>query len=138
MARKTAPSNCLHCNECFVADYRNRHHQKHCSKPACRQASRRESQRRWLGKPENRDYFRGPQNTARMQAWRKQNPGVGRRLRYKMTARGNPLPQSRLCLPESFLRYKISARLNPFFGWDLSPPSSTRRCKRTSWVTSAT
>lgn len=61
----------------------NRGRQQFCLKPACRQASKRESQRRWLGKPENRDYFRGPEQVERVQAWRRSNPGYWRKTSRK-------------------------------------------------------
>jgi hypothetical protein len=32
-----------------------------------------------LGKPENRDYFKGASNVARVQAWRKEHPGYSQR-----------------------------------------------------------
>jgi hypothetical protein len=48
-------------------------------KPVCRQASKAASQRVWRQKPENADYFRGPDNVARVQAWRKAHPGYWRR-----------------------------------------------------------
>jgi len=70
---------CLHCKELFVPNARNRWHQKFCSKPGCRQASKAESQRRWLSKPENRDYFRGPANFPRVHKWRAKNPGYWKR-----------------------------------------------------------
>jgi hypothetical protein len=34
-------------------------------------ASKLASQHRWLQKPENQDYFSGPQHVSRVQAWRK-------------------------------------------------------------------
>ena len=52
--------NCKNCNELFLPDRRNLRHQTYCSKPLCRQASKKDSQRRWLAKSGNRDYFRGP------------------------------------------------------------------------------
>ena len=45
---------------------------------ACRRVSKAASQARWLGRPKNRDYFRGPENVARVQAWRAADPGYGR------------------------------------------------------------
>jgi hypothetical protein len=50
---------CLHCKELFVPNARLWWHQQFCSKPECRQASKAQSQRRWLSKPENQDHFRG-------------------------------------------------------------------------------
>lgn len=70
---------CLHCGELFCPDPRNRHHQRYCSKAPCRRASKAASQRRWLAKAENRDYFRGAANLARVRAWRAQHPGYWRR-----------------------------------------------------------
>jgi hypothetical protein len=70
---------CHHCKQFFVADARQRGRQRYCAAPQCRRASRAASQERWLGRPENRDYFSGPENVARVQAWRAENPGYGRR-----------------------------------------------------------
>ena len=66
---------CLHCKKFFVPDYRNRGRQKYCSDPECQAASKQGSQRRWLSKPDNRDYFRGPENVRRVQQWRTEHPG---------------------------------------------------------------
>jgi hypothetical protein len=66
---------CLHCKKFFVPDYRNRGRQKYCSVPECQAASKQGSQRRWLSKPDNRDYFRGPENVRRVQEWRAEHPG---------------------------------------------------------------
>lgn len=66
---------CKHCRELFVPDPRNAKRQKYCSKPDCRNASKKASQQRWLSKPENREHFRGPENVSRVQQWRKDNPG---------------------------------------------------------------
>ena len=71
--------NCLFCGAFFRADARNAKHQKYCSEPACRQASKAASRRAWLAKAENRDYFRGPENVARVQSWRAAHPGYWRR-----------------------------------------------------------
>ena len=74
---------CAHCNQFFVPDARQRKRQRHCAKPECRSASKATSQRRWLWRPENRDYFRGPENVQRVQAWRAANPGRPRCPRRK-------------------------------------------------------
>ena len=66
---------CIHCSELFLPDRRNRYHQQFCNQPECRQASKAQSQKRWL--KQNRDYFRGPQHVERVQAWRKAHPGYG-------------------------------------------------------------
>jgi hypothetical protein len=66
---------CLHCNECFVPDYRSGARQRFCSKPDCRKASRQQSQKAWLAKPENRNYFRDDKNAARVREWQQAHPG---------------------------------------------------------------
>jgi hypothetical protein len=70
---------CLHCREFFQPDRRNLWHQRYCSKPSCRQASKAASQRPGLAKPQNRDYFRGPAHVERVRAWRAAHPGYWHR-----------------------------------------------------------
>lgn len=70
---------CKNCNEPFNPDYRNRERQKYCDKPECRKASKTNSQKRWLNKPENQDYFRGSNNVDRVREWRRKNPGYSRK-----------------------------------------------------------
>ena len=84
---------CLNCGELFRPDPRNARHQRYCSGPPCRKASKAASQARWLAKPQNRDYFRGPAHTERVRAWRAANPGYSRRSagRYKIARRRKPL-----------------------------------------------
>jgi hypothetical protein len=77
----SAERKCLHCQEFFRPDHRNLHHQRYFSKFACRGQSKAESQRRWLQKPENQNYFRGPDNCQRVKEWRKRNPGYWRKKR---------------------------------------------------------
>jgi hypothetical protein len=76
MVEKIKKKKCKHCKEFFLPDPRNATRQRYCSKPQCRKASKTASQKRWLDKPENRDYFRGPQNVARVQSWRCDQPGL--------------------------------------------------------------
>jgi len=52
---------------------------KHCKRLFFRKASKASSQKRWLQKPENQDYFSGPDNVERVQRWRKAHPGYWRR-----------------------------------------------------------
>ena len=78
MARPERPK-CLFCGKLFRADPRNARHQKYCSEPSCRIASKAASRRAWLAKPENRNYFRGPEHVARVQGWRAEHPGYWRR-----------------------------------------------------------
>lgn len=70
---------CRCCREFFQPDYRNAHHQVYCAKAACRRVSKAASQARWLRQPANRDYFRSPENTHRVQAWRQAHRGYWRR-----------------------------------------------------------
>jgi hypothetical protein len=80
---------CKCCLKLFRPDPRNRHHQRYCSVPACRAASKAASQARWLAVAENQGYFRGPVNVARVQAWRSQyasRKNFPRHCRH----RGNP------------------------------------------------
>jgi hypothetical protein len=69
---------CPECRQLFVPDARNKDRQQYCSKPACRKASKAASQKKWLGKPENQDYFKGSTNVERVKRWREQNPGYWR------------------------------------------------------------
>jgi hypothetical protein len=76
---------CKNCHSFFLPDPRNAGRQKFCGKPECRKASKRESQRKWLNKPENRDHFRGQDNVERVQQWRAAHPGYWRRKRSEET-----------------------------------------------------
>jgi len=77
---------CCHCKQFFVPDPRHRRRQRYCTGPECRRASKGASQKRWLQRPENRDYFCGPENVARVQAWRTANPGYGQRSGRRRSA----------------------------------------------------
>ena len=77
--RGSAKRKCLCCKEFYRPDHRNLRHQGYCSKPACRKASKAQSQRRWLQRPENENYFRGPENSQRVKEWRQRNPGYWRK-----------------------------------------------------------
>ena len=74
---------CRHCKRLFYPDARNAKRQKYCSKPACKKASKRASQQRWLQKPENQNYFQGPENVQRVRRWRRAHPGYSRRKAKK-------------------------------------------------------
>jgi hypothetical protein len=66
---------CLNCNRHFTPDPRNKYHQKYCSQPECRHASKIASQQRWLSSSKGIDYFSGAYNVARVQKWRQEHPG---------------------------------------------------------------
>jgi len=74
---------CRHCGEFFQPDARNRGRQHHCRKVPCRKARKAASQRAWLQKDGNEDYFRGAANVARVRAWRQANPGYAKRGRRR-------------------------------------------------------
>ena len=92
---------CLCCGGLFRPDPRNRRHQRYCSQPACRKASKAASQRRWLGKPDNRDYFRGRRVSREYRHGAPSIRGTGgalgiQRLRYKMSPMRKPLNHQRI------------------------------------------
>ena len=70
---------CKNCHTFFLPDSRNTNRQRYCSKEQCRKASKKASQRKWLKKPQNQDYFRCPENTRRVQQWREAHPKYWRR-----------------------------------------------------------
>jgi hypothetical protein len=82
---------CLCCGLFFLSDHRNRERQRYCSASACRHASKAASQAAWLTHPDNVGYFRGPENVARVQAWRAEHPGYGRGRRRAPRALQDPL-----------------------------------------------
>lgn len=75
MIKKLKKRKCHNCGEYFRPNPRTSSRQKFCNKAECKKASKKESQKRWLLKPENRDHFKGPINVERVQEWRKKNPG---------------------------------------------------------------
>lgn len=79
MSRSPTRRKCRHCSRLFLPDPRTASRQRYCSTPECQQASKLASQRRWLSKNGNGDYFRGPRAVERVQAWRKLHPGYWRR-----------------------------------------------------------
>ena len=86
-------SKCLCCGDKFTVDVRNRGRQKYCSKPSCRAAGKAARQRRWLAKPQNRNYFREADNAARVREWQRNHPGYWRNTaRYKRHTLQDALP----------------------------------------------
>jgi hypothetical protein len=79
---------CLHCREFFIPCPNSRHTQRYCAKSECRKASKAAAQTKWLNKPENRFYFRRPENVQRVQRWRERHPGYWRKRR---SSRANAL-----------------------------------------------
>ena len=71
---------CRCCRRLFRPDPSNRRHQRYCSAPRCRRASKAASQARWLALPDNRDYFRDAWHGARVRAWRSRHPAYWRKV----------------------------------------------------------
>jgi len=78
-----ARRKCLCCKEFYCPDHRNLRHQRYCHKQGCRKESKAQSQRRWQQRPENQNYFRGPENSRRVKEWRKRNPCYWRKKKTK-------------------------------------------------------
>jgi hypothetical protein len=78
---------CLCCNDPFEADARNAHHQKYCTKPTCRKASKAASQGAWIAKPENVTYHSGAVAVARVRDWQKTHPEYRERQKGKRAGR---------------------------------------------------
>jgi len=74
---------CCNCKRLFIPDHRNRDRQKYCNTPECQKVSKASSQKKWLRKPENKNYFKGSENTHRVREWRKRNPGYWKRKSSK-------------------------------------------------------
>ena len=85
MKKKIRRRSCKHCNDLFKPDSRNLKRQRFCRKSECKEASKRYSQQKWLMKPQNKNHFSGPANVIRVQQWRQQNPGYGKRKKSKKT-----------------------------------------------------
>lgn len=83
MSRPKTRRKCRCCKIFFRPDHRNASHQQYCPAPACRQASKLASQRRWRRTASGRDYFRGEQEVRRVQEWRRQNPGYWKKQKSR-------------------------------------------------------
>ncbi len=88
MKKRTRQRRCKNCKELYKPDPRHLKKQKFCRKPACKAASKKYSQQKWLNKPKNRDYFSGQVNITRVQEWRRHN--------HEYWKRGNPLKKPSL------------------------------------------
>jgi len=69
------PRKCCSCKELFHPSKRHPK-QEFCARPACRKASKGQSQRQWLGR--NPSYFRGAVHVERVRRWRQEHPGYSR------------------------------------------------------------
>jgi hypothetical protein len=111
---------CLHCGTFFIPDPRNRHHQQYCGEPECRRASKAASQRRWQRRPENADYFRGADNVARVQAWRKAHPGYWKRSKRKRSVALQDLSNAQASPPQQAANQDGTVALQDL--WQRQPP----------------
>jgi len=111
---------CLNCGVLYRPDPRNLRLQRYCSQPACRRASKAASQRRWLAKGANCDYFRGAEHVARVRVWRAEHPGywrhAGGALQEHSSVQVTESAQKQL--PWHPHRYKMSPAPNPLFSMD--------------------
>ena len=118
---------CRNCGKLFRPDPRNVRHQRYCSASTCRRASKAASQRRWLSKAANREYFRGPEQVARVRAWREAHPGYarnrsqGRGALQEHSSMQPPLIAMNNQRSSAHPRYKKSPALKFLFSRDLSP-----------------
>jgi len=80
-AKKAKPRKrkCKCCREWFRPQPHNAYHQRYCTEPECRRASKRASQQKYL-----RKYYRleaNERDIKRVRRWRKAHPGYWRRKR---------------------------------------------------------
>ena len=84
---------CLNCGQLFRPDPRSARHQRYCSTPPCRKASKAASQTRWLSKPQNETTSAAPSIWPGFghggRSTRAMRDGAG--VRYKRTPRRNSL-----------------------------------------------
>jgi hypothetical protein len=111
---------CLHWKKIFDPDYRNRGRQKYCSTPECQAAGKQASQQEWLSKPDNHDYFCGPENVQRVQQWRAEHPGCCKRRPRKPRA---ALPET--CSAQVAVNEQLPEKQAP----QLSPPALQDLCE---------
>jgi len=79
LIKRNRKRKCLFCKDYFLPNPNNAWHQEYCKKIRCRKTSKAASQRRWLDKEENKNYFRNEDNVKRVQEWRKAHPGYSQR-----------------------------------------------------------
>ncbi len=111
------------CHMIFLPAPRNAGRQRYCSEPECRKASKAASQRKWLAKPENRDYFRGAPNILRVQEWRRQHPGYWKKgtdkqipLQDHLNQKETKIQGDTVTLPNHALQEVLSSQHIVFLG----------------------
>jgi hypothetical protein len=89
----SAKRKCLCCGDFFAPDHRNVRHQRYCGKSACGKESKAQSQRRWLQRPENQNYFRDRKTVSVSKIGAKPIPAMGAKrslgpkYRYKKSSK---------------------------------------------------
>jgi hypothetical protein len=106
---------CLCCNKLFVADPRNQRHQRYCAKQSCQKTRGTAAVRRWRGRPENRQYWSGPENAARARAWQKANPQYWKRRKKRVVVLQN------VCQMEAIVKQQDSSEVLQNV-WRTQPP----------------
>jgi hypothetical protein len=102
MGAKYRYQKCSFCGQLFIPDRRSRGRQRFCSVTECKRASKALSQKRWRDKPENKDYWRGPEQVERVRVWRKEQPEYWKRAarRIALQEKINPPPLQDDILPD--------------------------------------
>ena len=77
---------CAGCKTLYHPDPRTKYHQRYCASPTCRKASKAASQSKWHRKPENRNYFCGPDQVDRVQRYWRTHPRPARKKRSRASA----------------------------------------------------
>jgi hypothetical protein len=106
---------CVSCKKLFVPEARNRRHQRCCGKASCRQERKATSDRRWRAKPENREYWSGPENAARVRAWQKAHPGYWKERRKRAQV------LQVICAPEALTLQADNSKVLQDV-WRMQPP----------------
>lgn len=79
--RKNRQRKCKCCRRWFMPQPQNAWHQHYCTRPGCRRASHRESQRKYdLKHP---DRYKGDSEVLRVQLWREAHPRYWHRCRHR-------------------------------------------------------
>ncbi len=110
---------CLNCNELSVPNYRSGERQRFCPKADCQKARKRASQKAWLAKPENQNYFREADHATRVRQWQKEHPGYwknstrSQRRTLQDACPKQPIAPQGLSLPLRPVPYKTSAPCLP-------------------------
>jgi hypothetical protein len=113
---------CRHCSQFFQPDPRHHARQRHCTAPECRHASKAASQARWLARPENRDYFRGPDNAQRVQAWRAAHPGYGKRSKLQQEPLQEMMPLQEMIKRRDLAVKRAASRASLQEMWRVQSP----------------